>query len=151
MRLDFAAISLALLCIALPTATATAQTGYPSKPIRLVIPLQPGGLVDGFARVMGQHLTERMGQPVVVENRPGGSQIIAADVTAKAAPDGHTLMIGSQAGLVLSTLAQTSFRGSACWVRPGSPGPSSSGSIARGRACCARLQRARNMRPSASR
>ena len=131
MRLDFAAISLALLCIALPTATATAQTGYPSKPIRLVIPLQPGGLVDGFARVMGQHLTERMGQPVVVENRPGGSQIIAADVTAKAAPDGHTLMIGSQAGLVLSTLAQTSFRGSACWVRPGSPGPSSSGSIAR--------------------
>jgi tripartite-type tricarboxylate transporter receptor subunit TctC len=106
MRLDISALFLALLSSALPIATATAQTGYPSKPVRVIIPLQPGGLADGFARLMGQHLGERMGQPFVVENRPGGSQIIAADLTAKAAPDGHTLMLANETGLVLSTLAQ---------------------------------------------
>ncbi len=79
---------------------------YPSKPIRLIVPLQPGGLADGFARLLGQHYTERMGQPVVVENRPGGSQVIAAEATARAAPDGYTLMLATEAGLVLAGLAQ---------------------------------------------
>ena len=79
---------------------------YPSKPIRLIVPLQPGGLADGFARLLGQHLTDRMGQPVVVENRPGGSQVIAGEATARSAPDGYTLMLATEAGLVLATLAQ---------------------------------------------
>ncbi len=101
--------ALSVVCLALLGGTLTsaiAQSGYPSKPIRVIIPLQPGGLADGFARLMGQHLTERLGQPVVVENRPGGSQIIAADLTAKAAPDGYTLMLANETGLVLATLAQ---------------------------------------------
>ncbi len=104
MKLALTAVCLAFL--ALLANSAIAQNTYPSKPIRVIIPLQPGGLADGFARLMGQHLTERLGQPVVVENRPGGSQIIAADLTAKAAPDGYTLMLGNETGLVLATLAQ---------------------------------------------
>ncbi len=107
MKHALTAVCLAMLAGVLFTTSAIAQSGYPSKPIRVIIPLQPGGLADGFARLMGQHLTERLGQPVVVENRPGGSQIIAADLTAKAAPDGYTLMLGNETGLVLATLAQT--------------------------------------------
>jgi tripartite-type tricarboxylate transporter receptor subunit TctC len=108
MSRNFSIISLgaALLCGVTLASPAGAQTAYPSKPIRVIIPLQPGGLADGFARLMGQHLTERRSQPVVVENRPGGSQIIAAELTARSAPDGYTLMLANETGLVLSTLAQ---------------------------------------------
>ena len=105
MRKELRYLFYALFSALLIAPPALAQT-YPSKPIRVIIPLQPGGLADGFARLMGQHMTERMGQPVVVENRPGGSQIIAAEVTARSAPDGYTLMLANETGLVLSTLAQ---------------------------------------------
>ncbi|MFM9972366.1 MAG: Bug family tripartite tricarboxylate transporter substrate binding protein [Burkholderiales bacterium] len=100
-------IGILTLIVSAFTATfgANAQT-YPAKPIRLIVPLQPGGLADGFARLLGQHFTDRMGQPVVVENRPGGSQVIAAEATARSAPDGYTLMLATEAGLVLATLAQ---------------------------------------------
>jgi tripartite-type tricarboxylate transporter receptor subunit TctC len=99
--------TLLLCCAALALGAANVHAqAYPSKPIRLIVPLQPGGLADGFARLMGQHLTERMGQPVVVENRPGGSQVIAAEATARAAPDGYTLMLATETGLVLAALAQ---------------------------------------------
>ena len=98
--------SFLLACaMALATFTTHAQT-YPTKPIRIIVPLQPGGLADGFARLLGQHLSERMGQPVVVENRPGGSQVIAGEAAARAAPDGYTLMLATEAGLVTATLAQ---------------------------------------------
>ncbi len=79
---------------------------YPAKPIRLIVPLQPGGLADGFARLLSQHLSDRMGQTVVVENRPGGSQVIAGEAVARSASDGYTLMLATEAGLVLATLAQ---------------------------------------------
>lgn len=79
---------------------------YPAKPIRLIVPLQPGGLADGFARLLGQYLNDRMGQPVVVENRPGGSQVIAGEATARSSADGYTLMLATEAGLVLATLSQ---------------------------------------------
>jgi len=93
-------------CAMALAATATHAQTYPSKPIRLIVPLQAGGLADGFARLLGQHLNERMGQPVVVENRPGGSQVIASETTARAAPDGYTLMLATETGLVLAALAQ---------------------------------------------
>lgn len=74
---------------------AAAQPAYPSKPVRLLVGAPAGGSNDIFARAIGQRLTESLGQPVVVENRAGASQMIAADLTAKAPADGHTLYISS--------------------------------------------------------
>jgi tripartite-type tricarboxylate transporter receptor subunit TctC len=80
------------------------ESDYPSRPIRLIVPLSPGGLVDTFARSVAQHFSERLAQPVVVENRPGASQAIAAEALARSAPDGYTLLLGTQSGIVSTTV-----------------------------------------------
>jgi tripartite-type tricarboxylate transporter receptor subunit TctC len=82
---------------------------YPSRAIRFIVPYTPGGLGDSFARAVGQDLAARIGQPVVIDNRPGASQAIGAEATAKAAPDGYTVFMGTQSGLVLNTLAKKSL------------------------------------------
>lgn len=78
--------------LAFAAAPALAQ-GYPSKPIRIVIPFPPGGGTEVVARSLGDQMSKTFGQPVVVENRPGGNSVIASEVVAKAAPDGHTLLM----------------------------------------------------------
>jgi tripartite-type tricarboxylate transporter receptor subunit TctC len=80
---------LALAFAALISAHAWAQ--YPSRPIKLIVPIPPGGAPDISARVVGQRLAELVGQPVVVENRPGSNGNIAMDLVAKSQPDGYTL------------------------------------------------------------
>jgi tripartite-type tricarboxylate transporter receptor subunit TctC len=84
----------AALAGALAAAPALAQS-YPSKPIKVVVPFAAGGAVDTVARVIGQRLTEQMGQVVVVENKPGGHANIGADFVAKSAPDGYTVLLGA--------------------------------------------------------
>lgn len=78
-----------LSLIALPGA-AQAQA-YPSKPIRIVVPAGPGGITDIVGRLAGQRLSERLGQPVMIDNKAGASGIIGTEIVARAAPDGYTV------------------------------------------------------------
>src|SRR5215510_16244721 len=75
-------------------APANAQD-YPAKPIRLIVGFAAGGGNDIIARVFGQKLSENLGQPVIVENKPGGGAIVATEYVAKAPPDGYTILVGA--------------------------------------------------------
>ena len=93
-------------CLALVLALGSvphsmAQT-YPARPIRLVVPFPPGGAVDAYARIVQVRLGEQLGQPIVIENRGGAGGMIGADLVAKAAPDGYTLLVGNIAALAMN-------------------------------------------------
>src|SRR6187200_2457154 len=98
-------LSLAGGAIALPASSrlAHAQT-YPNRPVRLIIGYTPGGSADLTARLMGQWLSEKLGQSFVVENRPGASTNIATEAVLRAAPDGYTLLLVAPANAINATL-----------------------------------------------
>ncbi len=83
-------------------APALAQEAWPSRPIRLIVPFAAGGPSDIVARLMAPKLTQLLGQPIVVESRPGAGGVTGVDACAKAAPDGYTFCLGSAGGLVIS-------------------------------------------------
>ena len=91
---------LALVALALSCGGALAQT-YPSRAIRIIVPFAAGGAVDSLARLLGNKLSEQLGQPVVVENRAGAGGNLAPDALAKAAPDGYTILLTTN-GLAIS-------------------------------------------------
>lgn len=78
-----------------PAGVAFSAQDYPARPIRFIVPFAPGGITDILARVVGERLTQTWGKQVVIDNRPGAGGNIAADITAKSAPDGYTLFLGS--------------------------------------------------------
>ena len=89
----------AMLVLAALMATPASAQSYPSRPLKLIVPLGAGGASDLNARVLAEKLSERLGQSVVVENRPGAEGIIGVDAAAKSAPDGYTLVLGSSTTL----------------------------------------------------
>lgn len=85
----------ALLTLSMPIAPAHAQEAWPSKPVRMVVPFAPGGATDLAARLIAQKLSEKLGKQVFVENRGGANGSIGAEVAARAAGDGYTLIMGT--------------------------------------------------------
>ena len=106
----------ALFCVAM-LGSATAQ-GYPSKPVRIVMPFPPGGPTDVISRATAQRLTAVLGQPVVVENRPGANTIIGGEMVAKAVPDGHTLLFTVNATVSINPLVYSKLPYSAADFTP---------------------------------
>jgi len=83
---------IAAACVSMPLPAA--DSAYPAHPIKIIAPVQPGGGVDLVARTIGERITKALGQPVIVENQSGGGGIVGSQLTARAAPDGYTLMVG---------------------------------------------------------
>ena len=79
---------------------ALAQSGFPSQPIKIIVPFTPGTGMDTIARVVAPRLSERLGQSVVVQNQPGASGNIGADAVAKSTPDGYTVLMGANTMLL---------------------------------------------------
>jgi len=91
------------LWAALAVAPSWAQD-FPNRPVRVIVPFSPGGAVDGPTRVVAQELSKRLGQQVVIDNRPGAGATIGTDAVAKATPDGYTLLLASQTNAISATL-----------------------------------------------
>lgn len=88
-------------------ALAASAPSYPDRALRLVVPFAPGGSTDVLARIVGQKLSEAVAQPVIIDNRPAAGGTVGSDLVAKAAPDGHTLLIGSIATMVIAKAMYT--------------------------------------------
>ena len=91
------------ILLAALTLSAAAQQ-FPSKPITLVVPYAPGGNVDISTRILQAGIGDTLGQPIIIENRPGAGGLIAGDYVARSAPDGHTLFVGSNASILLGPM-----------------------------------------------
>ena len=85
---------LAILALTVVAPAALAQSAYPSRPIRLIVPYPAGGATDVVARVVAEKMSESLGQPIVVDNRPGAGTMIGASTVARSSPDGYTVLIG---------------------------------------------------------
>ena len=95
----------AALVAALLAATATAalaQDGYPNRPITIIVPYAPGGQGDVFARLVGERMTQKMGQPVIIDNRPGATGALGSRLAAKARGDGYTLLLGQTGEMAIN-------------------------------------------------
>ena len=91
-----------LATLALLVCSAVAAQSFPSRPLHIVIGFPPGGGIDTVARLIGPKISESLGQPVVIDNRPGGAGVLGTDVVAKAAPDGHSVFFGTMGNLAVN-------------------------------------------------
>jgi tripartite-type tricarboxylate transporter receptor subunit TctC len=103
-------LSMAALAAAMISSSAWAQedvSKYPSRPIHIVVGFTPGGGNDLIARIVGQKLSEGLGQPVIIDNKPGAGAIVATEYVAKAAPDGYTLLVGASGAMSINPAVYT--------------------------------------------
>ena len=107
------------------TGTAALAQAWPTKPIRVVVPLTPGSASDVMARIVADQLSQQLGQPIVIENRPGAGNTIGMSAVAKAEPDGYTLLVNSSThtvtpaarsnlGFEIATTSPRSSRSATC-------------------------------------
>ena len=97
------------LFVSSQSRAAFAQQSYPARPVRIVAPFAPGGLADVLSRAVGERLQKQLGQPFVVENRPGAGGNIGADLVARAEPDGYTLLMSSAGILTINQFLYTAM------------------------------------------
>src|SRR5262249_6351135 len=97
------ALIISALLLSQPGLAQNADS-FPTRPVKLVVPFPPGGPTDVMARLFGQKLSERWGQPVVIENRPGGNSAIGAQQIAKSVPDGYALLVAMDVTLVMNPI-----------------------------------------------
>ena len=114
MRKGFGLFALAwaeglLLSFGSGAIAQSSVASYPNKPIRFITPYAPGGSTSVMARLVGQHLTERWGQNVIIDNRPGGNTIIGTEAMMRSAPDGYTIMLTTSTHAILSSLTKTPY------------------------------------------
>lgn len=102
--------SIGVFLLALACAGASAQETYPARPVKIIVPYTPGGVGDLFARALSQQLQLAYGQPFIVENRPGASQMVGAMAVAGAPPDGYTLFLGATGSLAMNVYTQKNIR-----------------------------------------
>ena len=102
-RRRFLALGANVAALVLGSRIASAEP-YPSRQVRIIVPFPPGGNTDLFARLLGQWLAQRLGQPFVIENRPGGGTNIGTEAVVRAAPDGYTLLLATPAATINATL-----------------------------------------------
>src|ERR1700742_4337053 len=93
---------LGLLALGAPVSAQEDPAKYPTRPIHIVVGFTPGGGNDILARIVGQKLSEGLGQPVVIDNKPGAGAIVATEYVAKAAPDGYTLLVGASGAMTIN-------------------------------------------------
>lgn len=103
-RRDFLGATAAALVVAGTGGAASAQSAYPAKPIRLIVPYPPGGSTDIAARVVGEQISQSLGQRFVVDNRPGAGGNIGMQLAATSDPDGYTVVVGTTAHAINMTL-----------------------------------------------
>jgi len=100
---------LAALCLGI-ASLGSAHAAYPERPVNIVVPFSPGGATDILARMLAERMTEKLGQSVIVENKPGGGTVIASNYVARAKPDGHTLLLAaSSLGIAPSVYAKIDY------------------------------------------
>lgn len=103
------AVAAVLVAVAPAAAQSDPASNFPSRAIRVIVPFPPGGPTDIIARFVGQRMSEHWGQPVVIENRPGGNTAIGAQAVKNAAPDGYTLLAGMDTTMVLNPILSSNL------------------------------------------
>ena len=96
---------LAVCCLSLALASAATAQWWPNRPIRMIVPTGPGAATDIMARLLADGITRKVGQPVIVENMPGASGIVAHQAAARAEPDGHTLLFTNTSGMAINLVS----------------------------------------------